>query len=334
MNVKNTFIVAEMACSHEGDLDLAKKIIDASASGGANAIQLQIWAVEHMMSPGRPEYDLLTRIEFSQTEWSSIVHYCRSRHPKMKIYACVYEHHSIDFIASLGIDGFKLNSSDLSNPLVLDSVARCGKPINLSVGASEITEIEAAIIRLRSASPEPLITLMYGHQNFPTLPEDVHMGFMSKLKKLFELPIGYQDHCDADDNAAFWLPAASVGMGVDVLEKHITHDRSLKGIDHESALNPDEFRQFVEMVRVIERASDTSYPRHFSPAEKSYREFQKKSIVAARDLPAGHVLGADDVLFMRAEVLGMSPNKLEDILGRQLARKVVAFEPILEVDSP
>ena len=83
--------------------------------------------------------------------------------------------------------------------------------------------------------------IMYGFQNFPTAPRDVHLNYMLKLKELFELPIGYQDHCDANEDSAFWLPAASVGMGINTLEKHITHDRSLKGIDHESALNPSEF---------------------------------------------------------------------------------------------
>lgn len=325
-------MIAEMACSHEGDMALARKIVDASAAAKADAVQLQIWAVEYMMSPKRKEYDLLTRIEFSYDEWRSLVDYCRANHPGMQVYVCVYEHQSIDFIAGLGIDGFKLNSSDLSNPLVLERVARTGKPINLSVGASTIAEIQAAVERIRAVSPDSRVTLMYGHQNFPTRPEDVHMGFMPKLKNLFELPVGYQDHCDADDESAFWLPAASLGMGVDVLEKHITHDRSLKGIDHQSALNPDEFQRFVEMVRVIDHAMGDSSPRPFSDAEIKYREFQKKSIVAVRDLQKGHVLAADDVAFMRAEVLGLSPDKLDGIAGKSLKHDVAAFQPILEGD--
>ena len=99
------------------------------------------------------------------------------------------------------------------------------------------------------------------------------MNYMLKLKDFFELPVGYQDHCDADTESAFWLPAASMGMGVNVLEKHITHDRSRKGQDYESALNPDEFIRFVEMVRVLEKARGNSNPRPFSDDEIKYGEF-------------------------------------------------------------
>jgi len=327
---KNTFIIAEMACSHEGDIALARKIVDASAAAKADAVQLQIWAVEFMMSPQRKEYDLLCRIEFSHDEWRSLVDYCRTEYPDMQVYVCVYEHQSIDFIDSLDIDGFKLNSSDLSNPLVLEKVARTGKPLNLSVGASTIAEIQSAVERIRGVSPAAKITLMYGHQSFPTKPENVHMNYMAKLGSLFELPIGYQDHCDADEPSAFWLPAASMGMGVQVLEKHITHDRGKKGIDHESALNPDEFVEFVSMVRTIDLAGGLAAPRPFSADEMKYREFQKKSIVAVRDLQAGHVLAADDVAFMRAEMLGLSPVRLESILGKGIKHDVAGFEPILE----
>ena len=318
-----------MACAHEGDIVLAKVIIDAAAKAKADAIQLQIWSVTHMMSPKRKEYELLERIEFNQPEWIDLVNYSRDNHPHMKIFVCVYEHFSIDFIDSLGVDGYKLNSSDLSNPLVLEKVAKTGKPINLSVGASSISEIQFAVDTIQGLS-QATITLMYGHQSFPTNPDNVHMRHMVKLKNLFELPLGYQDHCDADDESAFWLPAASLGMGVSVLEKHITHDRSLKGIDHESALNPDEFVKFVEMVRCIEAAKGIATPRTFTPEEIKYREFQKKSIVAAGPLSMGSVLKANDLAFLRAETLGMSPSQIDAVVGKTLTQDIAAFETITE----
>ena len=329
MNNSTTFIVSEMACAHEGDIELAKAIIDGSAVAKADAVQLQIWSLTNMMSPQRKEYELLQRIEFSQDEWKNLVNYSREKYPKMKVYVCVYEHSTIEFINSLGIDGYKLNSSDLSNPLVLEKVAKTGKPINLSVGASSIAEIQSAVDKIKSISKSN-ITLMYGHQSFPTKPENVHMSYIEKLKNLFELPVGYQDHCDADQESAFWLPAASMGMGVSILEKHITHDRSKKGIDHESALNPDEFVKFVEMVRCIDSAKGKSIPRNFTDEEIKYREFQKKSIVAAKDIPAGSTLAEKDVVFMRAEILGFSPAQIEVVVGKTLSKDISAFETITE----
>ena len=331
MTQNKTFVIAEMACSHEGDSDLAKKIIDGAAEACADAIQLQIWSLVHMMAPQRPEYELLKKIELSRDEWSDLVDYTRDKYPEMQIYVCVYEHQSIDFIESLNIDGYKLNSSDLSNPHVLGKVAATGRAINLSVGASTLGEIQAALEKTRAIS-EAKITLMYGYQSFPTRPEDVHLNYMMKLKELFETPIGYQDHCDAETGSAFWLPAAAVGMGVDVLEKHITHDRSFKGIDHESALNPDEFLRFVEMVRILESAKGSSIPRPFSDAEIKYRKFQKKSIVAARNLISGEELTEHDILFLRADHMGLQPAQKGQIIGHILKRDISAYNLIQESD--
>jgi N,N'-diacetyllegionaminate synthase len=327
--LNKSLIIAEMSCSHEGDLDLARKIIDAAANAKADAIQLQIWSLTHMMSPQRKEYELLKKIEFNQEQWKDLVLYSKKKYPNLKIYVCVYEHSSIDFIDALNIDGYKLNSSDLSNPLVLDKVAKKKKPINLSVGASTVLEIKNAIKRIKKISSSK-ITLMYGHQSFPTKPENVHMSYMSKLANQFKLPIGYQDHCDADHESGFWLPAASLGMNISILEKHITHDRSKKGIDHESALNPLEFTKFVEMVRCIEKAKGISTVRPFSDEELKYREFQKKSIVAVRDLKKGCILTHDDITFMRAETLGLAPDKIKIVIGKKLLKELKAFETILE----
>ena len=326
-----SFIVAEMACSHEGDLNLAKKIIDKAAEAKADAIQLQIWSLDNMMSPLRKEYELLKNIQFTKEQWTEIVSYSRKTHSELKIYVCVYEHSTIDFIDSLKIDGYKLNSSDLSNPLVLDKVALKNKPINLSVGASTILEIENAIKRIRDISNSK-ITLMYGFQNFPTKPENVHMNFMNKLTEHFKLPVGYQDHCDADHDSGFWLPAATLGMNVSILEKHITHDRSKRGLDHESALNPLEFVKFVEMVRCIEGAKGTSDVRPFTKEELKYREFQKKSIVVTKDMKKGSILNLNDISFIRAEKLGFAPDKLEMIIGKKLLKDKFAFDAIYKDD--
>ena len=128
---------------------------------------------------------------------------------------------------------------------------------------------------------------MYGLQLFPTRTDATHLSYLLSLRNLFQLPVGYQDHSDGGSDAAFWLPAAAIGMGVDIVEKHITHDRSFKGIDYEAALNPDEFVRFMAMVREIDAAMGDPCPRPFSPEEMKYRKYCKKSIVAARDLVEG-----------------------------------------------
>src|ERR1041385_5333027 len=155
---------------------------------------------------------------------------------------------------------------------------------------------------------------------------------MKKLKDLFELPVGYEDHSAGDSGAAFWLPAGAVGMGIDILKKHITHDRSYKGIDHEAALNPDEFARFVEMVREIEAARGHSTPQPFSPEEVKYRKYSKKSLVAARDLAEGDVIAADDLLFMRADALGVTPDQSARLVNRKVRRAIAAYHLVTEDD--
>ena len=151
--------------------------------------------------------------------------------------------------------------------------------------------------------------MMYGYQRFPTPTDAIHLNYMMKLASLFELPVGYQDHSAGGSDAGFWLPAVALGMGVAILEKHLTHDRSQKGIDHQAALNPDEFLRFTAMVREIEAAKGVGTPRPFSDDEQQYRKYCKKSIVAARDIPEGTRLAAGDLRFIRAEELGARPTR-------------------------
>ena len=319
-------IIAEMACSHEGSPTHARKIIDAAGAAKADAIQFQMWKLEQMVVPHHPDYPMLQGIELSPAIWTELAGYVRASH-SMQIIACVYEPASVDLGEDIGVDAYKIHSADLSNPYLIDYVAKTGKRIDLSVGASSIVEIQTAIDWIRNAGNESL-WLMYGYQGFPTPTNAIHLDYMKKLKELFELPVGYQDHSAGGSEAAFWLPAAAVGMGIDILEKHITHDRSFKGIDHEAALNPDEFARFVEMVRELEVARGSALPRPFSEQEEKYRKYAKKSLVAARDLDANHQLTLEDLRYMRADKLGLPPDQATAIIGRLTKRAIPAFHVI------
>jgi len=331
MSFEKVHIIAEMACSHDGDPALARKIIDGAGQAGADAIQFQIWRLAEHMVPYHPDYDRARKVELPQKDWGNLAAYVRNRYPSMQIVACVYEQPSVDFCERIGLDAYKIHSSDLSNPYLVKYVAATGKRVDLSVGASTIDEVQTAIGWIRSTSASQ-IWLMYGYQNFPTPTHEVHLRYMMKLKELFELPIGYQDHSDADTEAAFWLPAAAEGMGVNILEKHITHNRSLKGTDHEAALNPDEFSRFVQMVRTIEGAMGVSTPRPFSAEEIKYRRYAKKSLVACRDLAAGEVISEDALTFMRAADLGLPPDQAWRLIGKSVRHPIAKYHLIREED--
>ncbi|NWK55162.1 N-acetylneuraminate synthase family protein [Verrucomicrobiaceae bacterium N1E253] len=328
----NTYIIAEMACSHDGKVDLAKQIIDGAGKAGADAIQFQIWKLSESLVPSHADYDFCSTLELSQDQWGELVGYVREHYPEMEIIGCVEEPASVQFCEKVAIDAYKLHTSELSNPVMIDEVAKTGKRIDLSVGASTLDEIQKALTRIRSLSDAD-VWLMYGYQNFPTDPEKVNLDWLVTLKNLFGLRVGYQDHTDAESAGAFWLPAASTGMGIDVQEKHITHNRSRKGCDHQAALNPDEFARFVEMCKTLDCAKGEYRPRSFSADEQKYRKYAKKSLVANKDLLEGNVITGSDLVAMRANDLGLPPDEVEILLGRKLRKAVAKYELVTIKDT-
>ncbi|MDB4286948.1 N-acetylneuraminate synthase family protein, partial [Akkermansiaceae bacterium] len=231
----------------------------------------------------------------------------------------------------LGVDAFKLHTSELSNPEMIDKVAETGKRIDLSIGASSLDEIQKALTRIRSLS-EAEIWLMYGYQNFPTDPRDVNLSYLQTLRDLFGLRVGYQDHTDADGQGAFWLPACAHGMGIDIQEKHITHDRSKKGCDHQAALNPDEFADFVGMVKLLDAAEGVPHSRSFTEGEQKYRQYAKKSMVAARPIKKGATVQAADLKPMRASELGVPPDESHRLIGQIAAHDIETYELVTETE--
>ena len=243
----------------------------------------------------------------------------------MDIIACISELESLRFCEELGVDAYKIHNSDLAHPTFIQAVAKTGKRIDLAVGASTKEEITDAIAWIQKES-DCSIWLMYGYQNFPTRSDDVHLTHMLQLGEEFNLPVGYQDHSDGNSHAGFWLPAAAIALGIAIQEKHITHDRSKKGIDHEAALNPDEFEKFVVMAKEVQAALGEKDWKPFSEDQEKYREYSRKSIVAAKDLAKGTVLSEEDMHTMRASPTGLPPKDIPELIGSTLTCDVKRYD--------
>ncbi len=325
--LNRTFVIAEIACSHDGNINTLKKIINNAFEAGADAIQLQIWQLKYMMSPENKNFKKLKKIEFNKSQWMDIVKFTRKNYPKLKIFVCLYEHKSIDFIKSLNIDGLKINSSDLTNPSVIKNISKLNVPINLSVGASSINEISYALKILKSHKK---LTLMYGLQSFPTKTEEVKLSKIKLLSKKFNLPIGYQDHCVSGSNEANWLISNSIGMGCSIIEIHMHLKNNKYGFDHESAHNKSQFKRLVKMIRTIDNSFGNISDKSFSKVELKYRNFQKKSIVASKNLKKYHKLTEKDFLYLRKDKLGLQPFENSKILNRKLLYDVKKYDLILK----
>ncbi len=324
-NGQDVFIIAEMACAHEGDVGLVRHLIDAAAESGADAVQFQIFSVKDYIAPHHESIDLLKRLEITPNSWQDLFAYAQNK-KKLAIFAAAYDRPSADLADSCGVDAYKLHSADLSNPYLTQYIAAKGKPVTLGTGASTIGEIAAGVEFLQDTGCNQII-LMHGYQNFPTKIEQAHLNYMLSLKQLFALPIGYQDHSAGDSVWGYILPLAAMGLGVQVIEKHYTHNRAAKGVDHQSALNPDELEDFVSKVRKMQAALGQPTPHKLSEDEQKYRRICKKSIVAAKDIPAGEILTDKHFLYMRSSP-GIPPIDAPKLLGHKVKNMIKQYENI------
>ena len=313
-----TFLIAEMACAHQGDVKIALEMIKVAAESEADAVQIQVFKKEVYMSPIYKDWGVACSLELSQKEWSEVIGLAGKKN--ILLFAAAYDIESIDFLIKKDIDAYKIHSSDTSNPEILKEIASSKKPIFLSCGASKIEEIEKAINVLKDNGSEDII-LMHGYQGFPTKIEDSHLNFIKTLEKIFNLNVGFYDHVGGGSILAKIIPIMSIGYGAQVIEKHFILTRENKGVDYQSSLDPESFIEFVRLLRESEKAIGTEKIRAFTEGELTYRDYCKKCIVAKSDIPKGMQITRENVMFVRNEP-GIPPDKFEEIEGKIAKRYI------------
>lgn len=325
------YVIAEMAWSHDGSVDLAKKIVADAASAGANAISIHITQMPDYMvrhygtGPGRvsagketrPIYDYLVDINPSFEAWREVVSVARAH--KLDLLVMPNDMASLKFAGELDPAAYVLSAACFEELDFIEAVGQRRKPVYLRVGGATLGEIETAVNLLRRSGCA--ITLLYGHQNYPTRIEDTNLNFLTCLKNTFGLPVGIADHIDADDDFASIAPLLAIPLGVTCIEKHMTHDRSRRGEDFESAVNAGELRQLVERVRKVERALGMPHAVGLDESSAAYRKNSRKRLVAARDLKAGETLTSDALIAKRSDD-GVSPSFKANLVGRVVRRAV------------
>lgn len=309
------YIIAEMACAHNGDEKQAIALIDAASLAGADAVQLQFFRSDFTVTPQHEVHGILKSIEFDDDTWTRIFHYAKDKN--IHVFVCTYDIPSVELAVGLGADGIKLNSADLNNPDVLAAVGRSGIPFTLGTGASTLEEI-ANGLRIARENGAQQIILMHGVQNFPTRNEDLNISRIGLLKDVFGIPTGYHDHTDGNDPFTLKVDLIAIGLGACVIEKHITLSREAKGIDWQAALEPDEFKLFVNDIHRAFEAYGSREIKAFTESDLRYRKFQKKSIVAKMNLKKGDILTKDKVVFIRNVENGISPYSWPQFEGKTL----------------
>jgi N-acetylneuraminate synthase len=321
------YIIAEIGVNHEGNIELAKRLIDEAAEGGAHAAKFQSYKAGLIASKNSPaywdqtkeptdsQYKLFQKYDgFGPEEYIALAKHCK----KMGIdfMSTPFDLDAVDFLEPL-MPAFKVASADITNVPLIRKCAATGKPLIISTGAATLPEIEFALSTAKAAGAKR-ISLLHCVLNYPTPEENAQLGMITTLKRIFpDTVIGYSDHV-APDKTISALEAAML-LGASVLEKHFTHDKSLPGNDHYHAMNKDDLKAFINKavkykIMISDNSKDLS-------KEQAAITHARRSIVANGNIPKGKVITEADLIAKRP-AHGVSPVHWDNVVGKTANRDI------------
>lgn len=329
-----TFVIAEIGINHNGDIETAKRLVEAAARAGADCAKFQMRDLASLYraqgAGGQSEdlgveytLDLLAEMSLSSDEILGLMEYASEI--GLVALCTPWDRASADVLANAGVPAFKVASADLTNHPLLTHLAGIGVPLIVSTGMSTEAEIEEAVEVLMACSTS--YGLLHCNSTYPVAYKDINLRYMERLAEIGNCVVGYSGH-----ERGSHVAVAAVAMGARIIEKHITVDRTMRGNDHVVSLEPDEFRGMVQEIRELEAALGTASARTLTQGEQLNRLSLAKSLVAARDLSPGTMLTSDDVE-VRSPGRGLQPNRMRDLVGRTLGRHIAAGDFFYESDA-
>jgi N-acetylneuraminate synthase len=327
------YVIAEAGVNHEGSMDVARRLIEEAAAGGADAIKFQTYKAETIASKDSPaywdtskerttsQYELFKKYDkFWKTEFEELKRCCDE--VGIEFLSTPFDTESAAFLDDL-MDVYKISSSDLTNLPFIEILCGYRKPILLSTGASTIDEIRAAAHLIRSAGNA--LCLMHCVLNYPTADENANLGMIVDLRRRFPTElIGYSDH--TMPNRAMDILTTATLLGAVVLEKHFTHDKTLPGNDHYHAMDKDDLRTFLDRIDREFLLIGLSEKQPL-PSEEISRQNARRSLVAVRAIEPGRPIVAEDLTWKRP-ASGISPSEIRSVVGRRARGPIAADEVI------
>lgn len=319
------YVIGEIGNNHQGDVELAKKLVDHCVQAGVSAVKLQLRDMASLYRSGGagsegedlgPQYtmNLLAKYSLSAEDMYRVFDHCAER--DIDVLCTPWDVASADALDRYGIPGYKIASADLTNHELLAHVADFGSPMIVSTGMSTEQEIRSSVDLLRAHGAA--FALLQTQSTYPAPFKDVNLRYMDRLAELGECLVGYSGH-----ERGWHVPVAAVARGASIIEKHVTIDKTLEGNDHKVSLTPGELAAMVQQIRDVESALGSADAREISTGELMNRVNLAKSLVAARDLRAGETLGEADVA-VKSPGRGLQPDRLDQLLGVTLQRDVPA----------
>lgn len=332
--MEKVIIIAEAGVNHNGDYELAKKMVVAAKEAGADYVKFQTAVPEKVISKfaemadyqkvntGKVEsqLDMCRRIHLKLTDYAPLKKYCEEI--GIKFISTPFDLDSIDVLDTLKMDFWKIPSGEITNYPYLVKIAKTKTPVVMSTGMCEIHEIREALqVLCDNGLSMDKISLLHCNTEYPTPMKDVNLRAMNDLAREFGVTVGYSDHTKGIE-----VPVAAVAMGAQIIEKHFTLDKNMEGPDHKASLEPQELKAMVDSIRNIEEALGDG-KKHVSDSERKNMVIARKSIVAARSIISGEILNEDNLTIKRPGN-GISPMKWNEVIGTIAKRDFVEDELI------
>lgn len=318
-----TLIIAEAGVNHNGNLSIAKKMVDVAVEAGADFVKFQSFKAEKFVSihAGKADYQkkttnigesqlqMIRKLELDKESHKTLIDYCKIK--GIKFISSPFDLESIDLLYELGVELYKIGSGEITNYPFLKKIASKKLSVILSTGMSNLSDIEQALFVLTdNGIKREQITLLHANTEYPTPYEDVNLLAMKTIRNAFKTKVGYSDH-----TLGIEVPIAAVALGATVIEKHFTLDRAMNGPDHKASLEPNELKAMVKAIRNIEKVLGTGI-KEPSKSEIKNMAIARKSLVASKKINRGEVLTEENITSKRPGN-GLSPMLWNDVIGRK-----------------
>lgn len=338
--MRKTIIIAEAGVNHNGDIKLAKKLIDVASEAGVDYVKFQSFKADKLVSPEAKkanyqivnfededdsQFKMLKKLELSHEQHVELIDYCKLK--KINFFSTAFDVDGVHYLNDLGLPLFKIPSGEITNYPYLKAIAKYKKPVILSTGMSLIDDISNALnVLLSNGLEKEKISILHCNTEYPTPFEDVNLLAMHQIQKIFGTAFGYSDH-----TLGIEIPISAVALGASIIEKHFTLNRNLPGPDHAASLEPDELKEMVKAIRNVEKAIGGDGLKKPSPSESKNIIIARKSIHLNKRLLANSILKEEDLIALRPGD-GISPMEWNNVIGKKISRDLEKFDKLLISD--
>jgi N-acetylneuraminate synthase len=330
-----TFIVAEAGVNHNGDMNLAKQMIDVAVNAGVDAVKFQTFKADKLIlknigkapyqkittDQSETQYEMLKRLEVTKEQTAELMNYCKKKN--IIFLSTPFEKASLDELDELGVSAFKIAATDLTNIQFLRQVAKKGKPMILSAGMCYLEEVRKALEAIYPINKD--VVLLQCTANYPIQDSEANISVVHTLKKEFDIIVGYSDHSQGVGASPY-----AVAVGAKVIEKHFTLDKNMEGPDHKASVTPNELEQLVSDIRRVEKYLGDGIKMP-SCSEQMTRKSLQKCLVASHRINKGEIFSEENIVAKRTNGEGISALYYDDLIGTEALRNFEVDE-IIRID--